>query len=181
MGLTRAIVTGALAGFAATVPMTALMEVLHRQLPGHERYPLPPGEITSKVAEEAGVDQHLDQPRHLAVTLAAHFGYGAAVGAIYGPLSRLVPLPRPISGLIYGLGVWLTSYLGLLPALGILRPATGHPPRRNWLMIAAHLVWGVAAGLAVDAMPHNDRDWPESQGLPAGVAALAGRVPIGSR
>jgi hypothetical protein len=29
-----------------------------------------------------------------------------------------------------------------MPGLRILRPADDHPLRRNWLMIAAHLVWG---------------------------------------
>ena len=50
----------------------------------------------------------------------------------------------------YGLAVWTTGYLGLLPALGALRPATEHPPRRTALMIAAHVVWGAALGLLAD-------------------------------
>ena len=36
--------------------------------------------------------------------------------------------------------------MGLLPAAGILKPATEHPARRNALMIASHLVWGAALG-----------------------------------
>jgi len=48
--------------------------------------------------------------------------------------------------------VWSTSYLVLLPALRLLRPATKAPPRRNALMIAAHLVWGGALGLVLRAL-----------------------------
>jgi hypothetical protein len=36
--------------------------------------------------------------------------------------------------------------------LGILRPATEHPARRNALMIGAHVVWGVALGLIVEQL-----------------------------
>jgi putative membrane protein len=48
------------------------------------------------------------------------------------------------------------SYLGLLPALGILRPATEHPERRNALMIVAHLIWGSITGLIVARMQPHD-------------------------
>jgi hypothetical protein len=39
--------------------------------------------------------------------------------------------------------------MGWIPAVGTLEPATEHPPRRNALMIAAHLVWGAATAAAV--------------------------------
>ena len=44
------LVTGAVAGLGATIPMTLAMEVMHRSLPQHERYPLPPREITRRVS-----------------------------------------------------------------------------------------------------------------------------------
>jgi hypothetical protein len=48
--------------------------------------------------------------------------------------------------------VWAGSYLGWLPAAGILSPATEHPARRNALMIASHVVWGAAAGVIVERL-----------------------------
>ena len=152
------LLTGALAGCIATAPMTLAMEVMHRWLPPSERYPLPPSEITAKLTEEAGVAPQIDQGQHTALTLLNHFGYGAAVGAIYALLaSRLrAPLPAALGGSGYGLLVWAVSYLGLLPALGILRPATEHPERRNALMIVAHLIWGSITGLIVARMQPHD-------------------------
>jgi hypothetical protein len=143
---------GALAGFAATVPMTVAMELMHRYLPQEERYPLPPREITMEVAEEAGVKEELDEKERLGLTLAAHFAYGTAVGALYAPLARSLPAHPVLKGAGYGLIVWAGSYLGLLPALGILRPATEHPTRRTALMIAAHLVWGSVTGVLTEEM-----------------------------
>jgi putative membrane protein len=148
---TAAIAKGAVAGLLATVPMTLSMELMHRQLPAREQYPLPPSEIMT-VAEEASLRGHLDPPKHTAATLAAHFGYGATAGALYGPLAAPLPLPPALKGSIFGMLLWSGSYLGLLPALGILKPATEHPARRNALMIAAHLVWGAALGALFERM-----------------------------
>jgi uncharacterized membrane protein YagU involved in acid resistance len=140
---------GLLAGFTATIPMTLAMTALHRRLPPQERYPLPPEEITAKLAEEASQEEHIGRPEHHAATLITHFGYGAMMGGVYAPLAEKIPGPPVIGGMGYGLAVWAGSYLGLLPALGILKPATEHPLRRNALMIAAHLVWGAALGALV--------------------------------
>jgi hypothetical protein len=140
---------GAAAGCAATVPMTLAMEALHEELPPAERYPLPPRTVTMRVAEKTGVKDQLDEDERTQLTLVSHFGMGTAMGALYGPVSRLIPLPEPLSGAAFGLAVWAGNYLGLLPALGLLRPATEHPSRRVGLMLAAHLVWGAAAGTAL--------------------------------
>jgi hypothetical protein len=144
--LTPALVRGGLAGLLATAPMSVAMAIWHRWLPYHERGPLPPREITMEVARRAGVRSRLDEPQKRAATLVSHFSYGSAMGALYGALSSRTVRPGVATGALFGLGVWAGSYLGLLPALGILPPATRHPPRRNALMIAAHLVWGAAAG-----------------------------------
>ena len=88
-------VLGAVAGCIATVPMTWAMEAMHRRLPRRERYPLPPRQITMRVAEEAGVKEQLDEDDRFGLTLLAHFGMGTAAGAIYGLLSEKLPLPGP--------------------------------------------------------------------------------------
>jgi hypothetical protein len=54
--------------------------------------------------------------------------------------------PEPMKGAAYGVAVWTGSYLGWIPTLGLLKPATRHPAERNALMLAAHLVWGAALG-----------------------------------
>jgi hypothetical protein len=47
--LSSRLVLGGLAGITATTAMTAVMRRLHRKLPGAERYPLPPREITERI------------------------------------------------------------------------------------------------------------------------------------
>ena len=146
------LLAGAIAGLGATAPMTVAMVAMHRQLPSRQRYPLPPRRITMRAAEKVGAKKHLDETQRTGLTLLAHFGYGAAVGGLFGliaprDLARSLP-----AGVAYGLLVWAGSYLGLLPALGLHRPATREPERRNELMIAAHVVWGAAAGALAPLM-----------------------------
>jgi uncharacterized membrane protein YagU involved in acid resistance len=144
---------GALAGIAATAAMTIAAGAMFRRLPRAERYPLPPREITAKVAERAGIDQHLSERQRVDAALGLHFSYGAAAGALYADLVQRRPaLPPALAGTAYGLAIWLVSYLGWLPAAGILRPVPEHPARRNMLMILAHVVWGTTLGMVVDGL-----------------------------
>lgn len=120
--------------------MTAAMVLWHRRLPTHEKYPLPPREIMGAVSKISGVPATATQISTAA--LLGHFGYGGAAGGLFG-LAAGAKLPSPVfSGTVLGSLVWSLSYFGLLPALGIMRPATAHPMRRNALMLGAHFVWG---------------------------------------
>lgn len=140
---------GAAAGFVATVPMTVAMKVLHDNLPKDEDYPLPPREIIDETARLVELQDDLDEETKTALAFAGHFAYGTATGAIY-PV--LFPNPNLTNGVLYGVGVWTASYLGWLPAFGILGSAARHPARRVALMIAAHVVWGAALGAVARTM-----------------------------
>lgn len=158
---------GALAGLAATVPMTLTMAFLHRLLPAERRRPLPPREITTNVAEKAEVEEYLDDEGKIqGATLIAHFGYGAAMGALYAPLVSAPAAEAASSGITrgiaYGLAVWAGSYLGLLPATSIFPSATEQPATRNALMITAHLVWGGALGVAYEQLIRRSSDRPRN-------------------
>jgi hypothetical protein len=139
LALGSRLIVGAIAGFVATLAMTAAMRRLHRQLPARERYPLTPREIVdATVRPRAATAPDL--------TLIAHFAYGAGCGAL---LAALGPRPGRLGGVLAGGTVWLTSYMGWIPALGVLTPATAHPLRRNALMFAAHMSWGWSTAEAI--------------------------------
>ena len=144
------IIAGALAGFAATVPMSAVMWGLHRRLPFWERYPLPPRQITEEITERAGVRHHLNEEARQGITATSHFAYGAAAGALYALVAEKIKEPPIAKGIVFGLGMWTISYLGWLPSVRILPSATEQPPRRNGLMILAHIVWGATLGILAE-------------------------------
>jgi uncharacterized membrane protein YagU involved in acid resistance len=137
---------GAVAGFVATALMSVFMLIGWRLLPKREKYHLPPRQITEEIAERVGIEDHLNEPELVGLTVSSHFGYGALFGWIYALFEHRIPLDSSLKGVLTGVALWTASYLGWLPALGILPPATRHPWRRNLLMILAHVVWGVTLG-----------------------------------
>ncbi|MFT3895942.1 MAG: DUF1440 domain-containing protein [Anaerolineales bacterium] len=142
----RNLLRGAAAGWIATLPMTITMMTGWMLLPKRERYPLPPREITGVLAKRLGQEDELSDDTLMGVTLFSHFLYGAITGSMYTALEQKIPLNARWKGSFAGLLVWAGSYLGWLPLVGILKPATQHPWRMNFLMIVAHLIWGVVLG-----------------------------------
>ena len=142
--LATRLLIGGIAGFVGTMAMTSAMRRMHRRLPAEERYPLTPREIIDSGASQLGAP--LAEGPAKDVTLAAHFAYGALTGAM---LAAMNPDPKKKTGAAYGAAVWLASYMGWIPAVGTLKPATKHPARRNALMIVAHLVWGASTAAAI--------------------------------
>lgn len=142
----RKVLLGAAAGFIATAPMSLTMLLGWRLLPGKEQYPLPPRLITEEIFKRVGLRNHLSDDQLMGLTLSSHFGYGALFGAMYALYEGRIPMHSSLRGTLAGLAIWVGSYLGWLPAFGILRPATRHPWRRNLLMVIAHVVWGVTLG-----------------------------------
>jgi len=142
----RRLLKGAAAGFVATAPMTVSMLVGWRLLPKHEKYPLPPRLITEELTERVGIEDRVSEGELVGLTLFSHFSYGALFGSIYALFDQSMPMHSSLKGGLAGLALWAGSYLGWLPAMGILPSAVRHPWRRNLLMIVAHLVWGVTLG-----------------------------------
>ncbi len=151
-GLLRRALVGAVSGAVATVPMTLVMAAMHRRLPFWQRYRLPPRTITMRLARRAGVAQYLGEPERSVATVASHVGYGALAGAVYGAASGDEPRHPLTGGALFGLALWAVSYLGWLPATGVMRPATEHADERNALMITSHLVFGVGTAATAKAL-----------------------------
>lgn len=142
------ILSGAVAGLTATVPMTAAMAGMHRLLPPELSYPLPPRLITENVLETVNVEDQVPEEGERELSVVNHFAYGTAMGAIYAAgLESLDAKPTMANGIAFGLGVWAGSYQALLPLAGLFPPAHKQPAARNALMIAAHVVWGAALGM----------------------------------
>src|SRR5919109_76939 len=120
----RDLLNGAIAGLLATVPMTISMFVGWRLLPEREKYPLPPRQIVGEITERLGKKGQPTEGELEAATLFSHFGYGALSGSTYALLEQRIPLKSGLTGGLAGLILWPCSYLGWLPAAGLLAPAT---------------------------------------------------------
>jgi putative membrane protein len=137
----KTILGGAMAGVAATVPMTLVIGL--GRAAGFLWTP-PPAQITETVAERVGIEPEPESPQFQAGWLTAHFAYGAACGGIFAAVRPLLPRSNVAAGLLLGAAVWAVSYVGIMPALELFPPAKDDSPRRQQVMLAAHAIYGVA-------------------------------------
>lgn len=138
---------GAGGGLAGTAAMTAVMLAARQAGIMGEA---PPRRITDRLLARAGLG-HLDRREKDAAALAGHIAYGIGVGALLGLALRRLPahVPPAVAGALAGLAVWVASYEGWVPALGLMPPPGRDRPGRPASMIAAHLVYGaVTAAVA---------------------------------
>ncbi len=140
---------GAAAGIGATAAMSGFMLVAQR-IGLLER--LPPLEMTSKSIERSGLGDDVEPEDHADLGWLAHYACGAAAGALFAVARRrLRPGPTVGHGIAFGLLVWLVSYAGWIPALGLLPPPTEDEPGRPAGMILAHVVYGASLALGLAA------------------------------
>lgn len=158
------LIDGGIAGCAGTASMSAVMIAASRAgLLGRQ----PPERVAEEALGAVGI-QHAARTQDL-LAVALHFGFGAAMGALFGLLHRRLTLKvgAEPQGLIFGTLVWATSYKGWLPALGIMPPPERDRPGRPQTMILAHWVYGWTLG--------------RSLGMASGVRRLLARDPRPAR
>lgn len=132
---------GAMAGIAATLPMSAVFAAARGVGALDE---LPPHRAVRRVGPPAR-----EASRRVVATVL-HLGIGGVSGAVYGLLggaARRTAGDAAAHGTLHALATWAFGYLIVLPRAGVLPPAhRDHRARARWI-VAAHLVFGVALGL----------------------------------
>ena len=152
------VLAAATAGLVASIPMLVVMDLLNRMLPGEsEESRLPPMKVTTRLAEEVDVVDRMPPVAENVLGFIAHLGFGGGMGTLYGGVSPHVSLPPAMKGMGFGLLVWICSYAGWLPALGILPSPHHRTVRRNVVIILSHLVWGMLLGLLTDRLTKENR------------------------
>jgi hypothetical protein len=140
----KRLMRGVVAGTLATFFMSAVMLVSKRLgLVGA----MPPEKVTAKLLNEAGI--HRSAKEQDAIATALHFGFGAAAGAAFATVAPRPLLVRIPTGMAYGAAIWGVSYMGWIPAIGIMPAADRDRRDRQAVMLAGHLVFGAALGVLV--------------------------------
>lgn len=136
---------GVLAGLMATVAMTGEMALAKSAgLLGEP----PPKKLTRRILTLLG-----HRPRGLelhAATAAAHLAYGAAAGVLYAMLPRRAR--GPMTGSLFGIGIWAASYMGWIPKVGLMRRPSRDRRGRPTAMVLAHVVFGTALDRALNRL-----------------------------
>jgi hypothetical protein len=152
---------GIAAGVVGTACMTAVQEVMARRRRAHapsaaenghgdpwEKAPAP-AQLAKRVIEGV-LQREVPVERISLLTNAVHWGYGTAMGGLYGLVEGSLR-PRPaVHGPIFGLGVWASSYATLVP-LGLYEPPWHYKASSIAKDLSYHLAYGsgVAAGYAL--------------------------------
>jgi NAD(P)-dependent dehydrogenase (short-subunit alcohol dehydrogenase family) len=164
------VVSGMVAGLLATVAMSVVVA-------GGRRLGLlgepPPRRIVRRLLGRHGVRM----PRGAALNvsaLAAHLGFGASLGGVYG----LLP-PRtqsPLGGWTYGALAWAVNYAGWLPKAGLMPSPSRDRLGRPTTMVAAHLVFGRVLAEAFGAIYRPERPLRGKVALVCGGSRGLGRA-----
>jgi hypothetical protein len=144
----RLIALGSVSGAIATAVMTVVMLGARRLGLMSD---LPPHEIASRGVDRTAARDDAGPDDRRGLGWLTHFVFGAGAGALYALLRNVVRTPGPawFHGAGYALGVWFVSYMGWLPALGLMPRADRDEPGRQPAMVAAHLVFGAVLGMLV--------------------------------
>jgi len=138
-------IKGALAGLAATFPLTLAMSKLDQAFPIREKQSFPPRKIVMWLSRILGIKKKMDKNEKTFLTMIGHFAYGALSGTLIKFLISRIPLVVGVP--LLGLSVWILSYLGWLPVIKFDLSAFKMSSRKNLLMVIAHLVWGSSLAL----------------------------------
>ena len=151
---------GALSGFGGTFVLTGLRQALTA---AGAVFTTAPEQVVGRL-EELGLLEGFSPRARKALTLAAHFAYGTAIGATFGALRRTHEEPESETaaelqgdrddrvteaavGATLGVLSWGASWAGLLPVVGVHpAPWTQKTPRAI-LPVLDHAVYGAAWGL----------------------------------
>ncbi len=142
------LLVGARAGLVATAAMSLLMLAARAAgLTGR----LPPARIADEATKELPPAGRPSRGQRDALGAILHFGFGAALGALFGLTTsglRRVGASTAL-GIGFGTVVYAISYLGWIPALNILPPATEDRPGRSITMLLGHWLFGGVLGALV--------------------------------
>ena len=159
-GLVRRALRGAGAGTLATGLMSSVMVGGQKAgLVGE----MPPEKITAKMLRRSGIAHSEGQQDALATLL--HFGFGAAAGSVFGALAPKRLIVRVPAGMAYGAAIWGVSYMGWVPAFGIMPAADRDRSDRQAVMLAGHLIYGTALAIMVGSRVRQTADVADDEAL----------------
>jgi len=159
--LGKGLAAGLVAGFAATWVMTRFQEAWNEVkkaeaktgkkaggTPESEQHEDETATVKTASAISERVFHHKLTKKEKGVAgQAAHLGFGAAVGTLYGALAEVYPAVTSGGGVAYGTAVWGLGDNVAVPALGLARWATDYPLSTSIYGLSSHVVFGSALEL----------------------------------
>ena len=102
-------------------------------------------ELAAEALARLLLDRRLTRDELAIGAMLVHYGFGTAVGALYGALVERAGRARFRTGLGLATGLWSGADEIAMPALGLSEPTTRRPAEMHLQSLAAHVVYGVVA------------------------------------
>jgi hypothetical protein len=99
-------------------------------------------QVASRTAE-AITGSPLDERGKTIGGSMVHYGFSAAVGALYGAAAEAYPGTAAMAGLPFGAALWIAADEIGVPLAGLARKPTEYPAYRHVTALASHLVFGL--------------------------------------
>lgn len=148
--MTTSVVGGLLGGLLGA----AVMSVAHALVSAVRQTSAPPAsqeeDATVKVAQAFSLavrGRALAECEKPAAGSAVHYGFGVAMGAVYGVTAMAAPVVTIGAGTGFGAAVWLGAHATVVPALGLASSPLRQPRDKEAQELALHLLYGVTAEL----------------------------------
>lgn len=150
----ESLLRGLTAGLVAAGVMSAVRLLAHRAGLIDR---MVPQILEQRAAGAAGVDASGGRAGHQLAAEVIHHAVSLAAG---GALGAVVATPRLVTGVAYGLGIWVVDALGLLPALRVHRVGGGV------VDAIAHGIFGATLVLAMRELTAQPRLEPTAAVIP---------------
>ena len=105
--------------------------------------PRPATVHTADVAATATAGRRLSPTEQEVAGPLMHYGFGIAVGAVYGALAETRPELTRFGGVPFGLGVWASADEVAVPAAGLSAAPWDRPLRAHSYSMLSHAVYGL--------------------------------------
>lgn len=152
---------GAIGGVTGAACMTVLRLAAQRSS-GIDM--MVPQAVTERLAEAAGIDAPGGHGGQQATIQALHLGYGFLWGGLYGLIfGKGQPAGWLGTGALYGLGLWVLGFFGLVPLMDAARPAWRTRPAENTVNIGAHLLYGAVTAFVLEQVARQPAHYPGSR------------------
>ena len=151
-----ALARGLAAGVAGTAAMTGFQELVRRVRGDGGRPPrrwadTPAAAQIGKRLLEGVFEQRVTLRRAPLLTHAFHWGYGTALGGLYGLVQGTVRANPWAMGLGFGGTAWALSYAELVP-MGLQKPPWEYEPAAIATDLSYHLVYGLGVAGGFEAL-----------------------------